>query len=301
MSSLQNRYRIPQMRLFNSAPKSIALALVLISNATAQQLTTIGPPNPTAGDEILGFESTQGWVVKSSSPSTSISASAIRTQGNHAFAVANPASGTTMTSQAIPSTAAALAGLKGSDLEVDVMPPASGGAGSLELTIAFDEKGLTGPILQKISLGEAKLSGLPAGLFSTLKFAIPETLHSSVASSNPTAFGFIFTLNVTAGSTPSGTYVFDNLRVLSVSPVTGKVGVTPPPNFGASVNLVAIGDVQATQSFPIGPVQVPETFRLAVGTAGSSTVKLALGFDGSATYTCTYAADSADTTGQPIS
>jgi hypothetical protein len=123
------------------------------------------------------------------------------------------------------------------------------------------------------------------------------TLHSSVAAANPTAFGFIFTLNVAAGSTPSGTYVFDNLRVLTVSPVTGKLGVTRPPNFGASVNLVATGDVQATQSFPIGPVQVPETFRLAVGTAGSSTVKLALGFDGSATYTCTYAADPSDKTG----
>ncbi len=287
-----------------TAPKSLALGLILAVNGLAQ----IGPigsnPNPDPGSTILGFETVQGWIVKSSSPMTSVSATTVRTQGGHALALGNPPNGATLTSQAVALTTPALAHITdaGAVFAVDVMPPASGSTGSLSLsfiTPSSSSSGLTSVTgIKETVLGEAQLTGLHPGIYTTVKFPITESSRAALASvtASVKSLAFAFTLNLPA--TASSQFQFDNLRVIFAPLTTATLGTTIPANFGGSLNLVATGDTPTTQTFLIGPVQVPENFRLAQGTAGTTTVKLSLGSDGAAAFTCTYAADTSDQTGQ---
>jgi hypothetical protein len=274
--------------LTETASKSL-LALILTSTAFAQ-ISIVNPPPP---DAVMGFETAAGWVVKSSSPATTASATAIRTQGSHAFALANPAGvATTLTSAAVASTESALAAVRdaGSIFAVDLMPPSSGGAGSLALGVSCPSRGL------KAEVAVVQLSGLKPFIYTTLKFPIPDQVRTALAGADFTDLTFEFVLSgTTAGA--SNVYLFDNLRAVAISPLTAKLGVTLPVNFGGSLSLVAQGNAPATQSFPIGTVQVPASFRLAQGTAAGTTVQLQLGYDGAAAYTCTYNPDASDTTG----
>ena len=285
-----NRYRMTHMRSAATASKSFALALILTSAGFGQ--ISISQINPTPPDAVMGFETATGWVVKSSSPTTSVSATAIRTQGSHAFALANPSGATTLTSAAVASTEPALAavGEANSIFAVDLMPPSSGGAGSLALGVSCPARGL------KAEVAVVQLSGLKPFIYTTLKFPIPDQVRSALAGADFTDLTFEFVLSgTTAGA--SNVYLFDNLRAVAISPLTAKLGVTLPVNFGGSLSLVAQGNAPATQSFAIGTVQVPASFRLAQGTAAGTTVQLQLGYDGAAAYTCTYNADPSDTTG----
>jgi hypothetical protein len=283
-----NRYRMTHMRCAATASKSLALALILTS-AGFGQISIINPPPP---DAVMGFETAAGWVVKSSSPTTTVSTTPTRTQGSHAFALANPSGAITLTSAAVAATEPALAAVGEADsiFAVDLMPPSSGGAGSLALGVSCPSRGL------KAEVAEVQLSGLKPFIYTTLKFPIPDQVRSALAGAAFSDLTFEFVPSgTTAGA--SNVYLFDNLRAVAISPLTAKLGVALPVNFGGSLSLVAQGDTPAAQSFPIGPVQVPDTFRLAQGTAAGTTVRLQLGYDGTAAYTCTYNADPSDTTG----
>jgi hypothetical protein len=286
-----NRNRLAHGRLTETASKSL-LALILTSTAFAQ-VSSIGSIDPPPTDAVMGFETTAGWVVKSSSPATIASATAIRTQGGHALSLANPSGTTTLTSVAVASTEPALAAVGEADsiFAVDLMPPSSGGAGSLVLGVSCPSRGLKGEV------GEVQLSGLKPFLYTTLKFPIPAEVRTALkgADFKDLTFGFVLS-GTTAGA--SNVYLFDNLRAVVISPLTANLGVVRPVNFGGSLSLAAQGDTPAAQSFPIGPVQVPGTFRLAQGTAAGTTVQLQLGYDGTAAYTCTYNPDPSDTTGR---
>ena len=83
------------------------LACAFIASAVAQ----IPLPPQNTINQIMGFETPEGWIVKSSSASTRVSSATTRTQGSFALALVNPATGTTMTSLRVPSTAGALAGV----------------------------------------------------------------------------------------------------------------------------------------------------------------------------------------------
>jgi hypothetical protein len=277
------------MRCAATASKSLTLALILTS-AGFGQISIINPPPP---DAVMGFETAAGWAVKSSSPATTVSATAIRTQGSHAFALANSSGAAiTLTSAAVASTEPALATVReaGSIFAVDLMPPSSGGAGSLALAVSCPSRGL------KAEVAEVQLSGLKPFIYTTLKFSIPDQVRSALAGADFTDLTFVFALSgTTAGA--SNVYLFDNLRAVAISPLTAKLGVVLPANFGGSLSLVAQGNAPATQSFAIGTVQVPASFQLAQGTAAGTTVQLQLGYDGAAAYTCTYNPDASDTTG----
>ena len=100
------------------------LACAFIGSAAAQ--IPLPPLPPNAINPVMGFETVEGWIVKSGFPSTRVSSTTTRTQGSFALALVNPASGTTMTSLRVPSTASALGGVgeTGAIFEVDLMPPA---------------------------------------------------------------------------------------------------------------------------------------------------------------------------------
>jgi len=275
-------------RTLATASKSLALALTLTALGFAQDLPSRISSAPP--DAVMGFETAAGWSVKSGSPATTATATAIRTQGSKALAIADSSGGAvTLTSAAVASTEPALAavGMANSIFAVDVMPPPSGGAGSLALWLSCTSCDV------KEEVGEVPLSGLKPFLFTTLKFPIPAALRSGLSGKDFTDLTFVFVLSGTAAGS-SNVYLFDNLRAIAISPLTARLGVTLPVNFGGSLSLVAQGDSPATQFFPIGPVQVPENFRLAAGTAAGTTVQLQLGYDGNAAFTCTYNPDPSD-------
>ena len=290
-----NRNRMTHMRSTSTVSKSLTLALILTAAGFGQTIISPSPINPPPTDAVMGFESPQGWVVKSGSPATSVAAAIIRTQGSHAFSLTNPSSVTSLTSLAVSSTEPALAAVGQADsvFEVDLMPPASGATGSLTLAVNCPSRGVKGEII-----GEVPLSGLRPSIYTTLKFPIPAQVRSALSGASFTDLVFAFELSTTPGAAgASSAYLFDNLRAVAISPLTAKLGVAAPANFGGSLSLVATGDTPASQSFAISAVQAPASFSLAQGTAAGTTVQLALGYDGAPIYTCTYDPDPSDKTG----
>jgi hypothetical protein len=125
------------------------LACAFIGSAAAQ--IPLPPLPPNAINPVMGFETVEGWIVKSSFPSTRVSSTTTRTQGSFALALVNPASGTTMTSLRVPSTASALGGVgeTGAIFEVDLMPPAPHvTGGSLKLSVSSPSRGLKNELLE---------------------------------------------------------------------------------------------------------------------------------------------------------
>src|SRR5260370_34966134 len=106
-------------------PKGLVLAFVLITCAASQQLSAAVDSNA-----IMGFETPPAWIANGNAASdTMVSATTTRTQGSFAYALANPANLTTLTSMPVASTPRALAGLgnPGAIFEVDVMLPVQQG------------------------------------------------------------------------------------------------------------------------------------------------------------------------------
>jgi hypothetical protein len=172
------------------------------------------------------------------------------------------------------------------------MPP-TGSTGLLKLAVSSASRGL-----KSEPVGEATLNGLHPGIYNTIKFPIPDTVRRALGGATFKDLSFEFGLNATAVSNLTPTFLFDNLRVSSVPLVTALTNLKAPASFGGSVTLVATGDAPEKQSFNIGAVQVPESFRLLEGAVGSTTVKFALGHDSVPAFTCSYDADPADKTAQ---
>jgi hypothetical protein len=252
--------------------------------------TGVCTPSPAPDSNgILGFESPAGWIVNGKL-GIALQASATRTQGNFALAVVGSSGRTSLTSLPVGSTARALSGIgqQGALFEVDVKPPFAN-AGTLQLFVSSTSSGVAKKLAGEINLGRFR-----PGIFTTVQVPIPDDVRTALGS---TKFNdLIFELDLNSPQSAS-TFMFDNLRVHSVPLVTGTAGIKPPAGFGGSVDLIAIGNTPAAQTFDIGPVQVPDSFHLKLGTAGATTVQLALGFDGTPANTCTYFPDSADTTG----
>lgn len=282
---------------FKTTLQSTALALVLIAGAAAQApLTTLAP------DAIMGFETPAGWSAGGQGFfSTTVSSTTTRTQGNFALAVKDGFLQTTLTSMPVASTAAALAGVgnNGAIFEVDILPPTQRDndfddrfLGSLQLFVSCPSRRLNNEFA-----GNADLAALRPGIYNTLKFPISDRIQDALggAAFNDLTFKFVLSWQLNMGKT----YLFDNLRVHSVTLVTAKAGTKPPAGYGGSVDLVAIGNTPVSQVFAVGPVQVPDSFHLKLGTAGATTVKLDLGYTpGTPAITCTYIGDSTDHTGK---
>lgn len=274
----------------------MTMAFALIAGAAAQVPPPISDPN--ASNPIMGFETTEGWIVRSGSIATRVSSTTTRTQGSLALALVNPPNLTTLTSLPVPSTAGALAGVGdlGAIFEVDVMLPARN-TGSLKLSVSSPSRGFKNELA-----GEVELTAFRPGIYNTLKFPVPDKVRSALKDTSFNDLTFEIALNEPASSLPvtpaPRQFLFDNLRVHSVPLVAAKAGSKPLAGFGGSVDLVAIGEAPATQSFHIGAVQVPDNFHLEQGAAGTTRVKLALGLDGNAAFTCTYGADLTDKSGE---
>jgi hypothetical protein len=264
--------------------------------------------SPLDPNSIMGFEVPDAWLVRVDGffPDFDVKSTTTRTQGSAAFAVSDPPSLMTLTSRRVGSTATALTGIgnRGALLQLDVQLPSQtdqsgrgnqGGcdprSGEIEGFLSVRSAGLN-----RVSLGRLSLSKLRDGIYNTVSFTIPDSVSSRL--NGATYDDMIFEFEVSAPGKVRGAYLFDNLRVHSVELTQSPTGEAPPSGYGGSVDLVVPGGPPVTQTFSLGPAQIPSGFHLKKGTAGGTTVLLELGLDSSPSFTCTYSPDSSDKTGE---
>lgn len=276
-------------KLFILIGATAMVIVVFVARAAAQPLLD--------SNAIMGFETPLAWIAEGNRASgTIVSATTTRTQGSFAYALSNPANLMTLTSLPVASTAKALAGVgnAGAVFEVDVMLPTQQGnpvnQGHLQLFISSRSRNL-----HNVLVGRVDFTGLRLGIYTTMKFPISTDVGNALGGA--TFDDLTFRFHLSSPGTGAGTYLFDNLRVHSVPPISA----TPPAGYGGSVDLVAIGSTPVAQLFDIGIVQVPDGFHLKLGTADTTTVELDLGHDGTPAFTCTYGADPFDPSGKSYS
>ena len=254
----------------------------------------------TDSNAVLGFETPAGWMVKGDDAiPTALVSTTTRTQGNFAVALVYPASHNALTSLPVSSAATALSGLgnPGSVFEIDVLTPGDrfnpGNPGSLALSVSSSSAGLNHEYL-----GEVDFSRFPPGVYNTMQFAISDKVRNALGTGSFNDLVIELVLSSPGRGEREGQYLLDNLRVHSVPLVTGHPGLTPPPGYGGSVDFVVFGATPVAQSFPVEVLQVPDSLHLKLGAAGSTTVQLAIGYEGTPAFTCSFAANTSDPTGQ---
>lgn len=277
------------VRFLISAPAKIAaLALLFVSAAAAQA------PDSNA---VMGFESVGTWSVIGIPlrPGFKVQTTTMRTQGSEAYSITNPPDLMQLTSLPISSTATGLTGIgnAGAMIDLDVLVPAVHNRVSPGWILAFVSSRSRN--LRAVPLGFVAINsrtGYRGGIYNTVTFSVPSSVSSAL---NGATYNDL-TFQIDVISLGLGTYLFDNLRVHSVSLVQSPTGTPPPPGYGGSVNLVVPGNAPVTQSFNLSPTQVPNGFHLKTGVVGTTLVQLELGLDGAPALTCTYGVDTTDAT-----
>jgi len=322
----RKRYGVPTPFHLRTAIMVIGIPLSLVGNSAAQETASSPDSNIIASGQdgaqceqcdkvspsisildpnpIMGFENPALWGVriKGVTLDPNVKSTSVRTQGNAALAVINPPSGITLTSSPISSRTSALAGIGNSGailqldfrvqtetigLSADDQSPETTDDSFIDAYVSVKSLGLN-----NIPLGQAQFQKLRSGMYNTIGFSIPDSLSSALKDA---AFNdLVFEFAIRAPHNIEGMYMFDNLRVHSVELVQSPTGSAPPAGYGGSLDLVVFGAKPASQTFPLGPAQIPGGFHLKQGTAGETTVQLKLGLDSSPALTCTYIADSDD-------
>jgi len=237
-----------------------------------------------SGTDVLGFETPAGWLVVGGIPSSTT----VRTQGNAALAVAAPVLGSTLASTPLSSGLAPLAALgdPGSTIAVDLLIPAEEPNphkfGQLQLFASSPSHLI---VLQ--SLGQVSLTSQVPGTFQTYSFTVPDDVRTRLAG---TYSDLTFTLALEALPGSFGTYVFDNLR--AESPSTQQLGALPSQNVTAIVAQSPMSNTPGQATFPPGTIQIPQSFFVNVGDAGTGTATFQLGLGSTTTVSCTYDASS---------
>ena len=269
--------------------------------AVGQSNAALHAPAPSIdANVILGFESTDGWSVNGDRDDHdgndddrgrghgSLATTIARTQGTAALALTAPSHDVLLASARVASTGAALAGLgdPGSSFAVDVALPADLGDpddASLELSVSCRSRHL-----DEAHLGRATFRGARPDSYQTLKFAIDDRVRTALGGA--TFDDLEFRLRVhSPGHRPAGAFRFDNLRVHS--PSTPPAGAGQPLDLTALLSYAPAANTPGQASFPVGVVQVPQSLHVKLGSAGNGgSATLDLGFGGTPSITCTFAA-----------
>jgi hypothetical protein len=252
-------------------------------------VAAVTPQAAPSGTDIVGFESTAGWKV--SSGTVALSTTAL-TQGSAALAVTAPQNYTTLVSGSLSSNLAPLAGLTnvGATVEVDMELPTSQPNqfydGALQLYVSVPSHGVFNQYL-----GQSELTGQQLGTFQTYQFAVTSFVRNQLAGSTFSDLTFTLALNAPAGA--KGTYIFDNLR--TTSPATAQVGSGPSVDLIAQLGTSPTSNTPGFATFTTGTIQIPASFHVKIGDAGTGTALFELGFGSTTTVSCKYVASS-DTT-----
>jgi hypothetical protein len=242
--------------------------------------------------DVLGFESVSQWRL-TQGVAQSLTASDLRTQGAAALAVTKPSGYVRIDSSNLPSTDAQLGKLdRGTSLALDVrLPPEQANPFWLGAVQVY----ITVPSLNYFNayIGQDELTGLRTGVYTTLRFKIPDAVADTLKGKTFSDLSFGIGLNVPTNS--PGVYRFDNLRVKGKkAPLpTNENQITP----GASILLVAsksyapASTTVASQNFAQGIVQVPASFHTVTGAAGAGSATFEVKLGTAAPVVCTYPAN----------
>lgn len=252
-------------------------------DVTSAVTTTAINPNVVSSGAVLGFESTAGWIANSANVALSTS----RTEGTHAVALTPFGAAATILSQSVAIDAAGLAGLSDPSavFALDVAPPAN--ADGVEVLVSEPKRGFT-----NVSLGRVALATVKPGLFTTVRFAIPQNLKPALGTSAATFGPLVLTVRVTTNGAPASpaAFVLDHLRVHSPG---AKLSAQPTSvDLDAKLSYSPSRSTPAVANLPVGIVQVPARLHVAAGGSGQGSATLELGFGGAPTFSCRYAADS---------
>jgi hypothetical protein len=269
----------------------IVAAAALVAAATGQPVFA---QQLVPAEAVLGFEDLSAWRISASlAGSTSVVLTGIRTQGAAAYAVDNPAKLTVLTSAALSSTSAGLAGIgvPGAKVAIDVRLPATGRLGSLLLFVTSASCGLNAVPLGVVSFGD-----LRPNTFQTVSFPVTEFVRRRLARAAFADLRFVLTLALPRAT---GQYVMDNLRVRAVQGVTTDASTQVPDGYGGSVDFDVSGDPMGNpfqeHTFDVGPIQVPARLHLKAGAVRSSRAQLDLGYGPAAVaVSCLYIPESGD-------
>jgi hypothetical protein len=238
------------------------------------------------GTSVLGFETAGAWSVSSGAVAQVTSP---RTQGASALQVTAPVNYTNLVSVSLASGLAPLASMTDSgaalllDMQMPTTQPNNSYWGAIQLYISVPSKGVNNQYL-----GQTELTGQQLGTFQTYRFPMTDFVRSKLAGQTYTDLKFTVALNAPFGAT--GKYVFDNLR--STSPTARPVGSIPSVDLTASLATSPIVNTPGLANFTAGTIQIPASFHVRVGNAGTGTAKLELGFGTTTSVTCTYNASS---------
>lgn len=236
-----------------------------------------------AASAAFGFESLAGWTVSSGTRSLGTP----RTQGQTALLLQSPVNYTTLTSAPLALTAADLAPLtqEGSyvaiDMSLPVQQPNPYWFGAAQMFLSCPDRGV-----YNAYLGQHELTGKRLGSYLTYRFAIPGLVRQQLAQAACSNFSVTFVVNVPSAGT--GLYRIDNIR-FKTSADPGSTGT------GASVNLIARrsyappASTPGAATFAESRIQVPESFHVATGNAGTGQLTLLLSLGAGDQTTCTYA------------
>ena len=241
------------------------------------------------GTSVLGFEAAGAWSVSSGAVAQ---VTTPHTQGAQALQVTAPQNYTTLVSVPLSSGLAPLASMTDSgaalqlDLQLPISQPSPSYYGAIQLYISVPSKGVNNQFL-----GQTELTGQQLGTFQTYRFPMTDFVRSKLAGKTYSDLKFTIALN--APPFAQGKYLFDNLR--STSPAARPVGSIPSVDVTASLSTSPPANTPGLATFTAGTIQLPASFYVRVGSAGTGTAKFELGFGSTTSVSCTYNA-SADKT-----
>lgn len=245
--------------------------------------------------DVLGFESTSGWHVDQGGVA-SLTTSSTRTKGKSSISFTRPTSRWVLESSDLPNTTAELAKIDfGTSFSMDVLLPKETipgkiWTGSIELEVQVPSRGI-----RLASLGIVDVTNVRKGVFTTLHFAIPDTVVTALKGKTYKDFSFWMKFKLVDGS--QGPYLLDNLRIKGKLPPrpTSIAQITP----GQSILLepwkeyAPAGSFVDAKTFTSGIVQIPQALHLSKGKVGTGTAKLEYRLGTGTIVTCTYVADPA--------
>src|ERR1700677_2116873 len=234
-----------RLRRYKSTPPLITagisvavIALFSYNHSDAQETASVPDSSSVASvtlpapvqdvNPIMGFENPALWSVrvKAGNPYSNVKSTNVRTQGSAALEVINPPSEIVVTSSPVASNVTALAGVgnSGAILQLDVrvqpdgLPPLASEEQSPNTTNADFIEGFVSVKslgLNNVPLGQVQFQKFRPGIYNTIGFSIPESLASALK--DATFTDMVFEFAITAPENVDGAYMFDNLRVHSVT------------------------------------------------------------------------------------